>query len=321
MIKNFEPYPEFIIKDELGNRICPPMPEIVDSTELYVDVEQLVYVPESMPVGFEIVLHNVSFGAGQSTFSNPGENKDIQNLLQALKEQLDLKLEIGGYTDNTGAASKNIEISAKRAKFIYDYLIKQGIAENRLSYKGYGPAKPLYSNRYSSTREGNRRIEVKITDKKKEDYSKLIEEAINDDRNKTSMMPEPTLADLFAPSSVVPINAPIVITSIVYEPNMIEVPEAAKADLNELAGWMRTNPSFKLEVSSHTDKSGLEELNELLSTQRAEAVYNYLIEQGAPQNQLTFKGYGSSKPIASNKYQHGKEKNRRVEIKILEIVD
>ena len=321
MIKDFEPYPEFIIKDELGNRICPPMPEILDSAELYVDVEQLVYVPESMPIGFEIVLHNVSFGAGQSSFSNPGENKDVQNLLQALNDQPELKLELGGYTDNTGSAAKNVEISAKRAKFIYDYLISQGIAQERLSYKGYGPEKPLYSNRYSSTREGNRRIEVKITDKKKEDYSKLVEEAIDDDRNKTSMLPEPTLADLLAPVSVVPVNQPIVISSIVYEPNMIEVPEAAKADLNELAGWMRMNPTFKLEVSSHTDKSGLEELNELLSTQRAEAVYNYLVEQGAPKEQLTFKGYGSSKPIASNKYQHGKEKNRRVEIKILEIVE
>ena len=321
IIKNFEPFPDLVITDSIGNKICPPMPENIDSTELYVDVEHLVYVPESIPVGFEIVLHNVGFGAGRTSFPSPEKNVDLINLLQALNEQPELKVEIGGYTDNTGSVSNNIDLSKKRAKFIYDFLIKNNIDQERISYKGYGPQKPLYSNRYKSTREGNRRIEVKILDKKEEDFTKLVEEAIDDDRNKQSTIPAHRFEDLFKPAAGVPFNQGVVIKSLVYEPNNVAVPDSAKADLDKLAGWLKENTTFRGEIAGHTDKSGLEELNDLLSKQRAEAVYNYLIDKGVSENQLQFEGYGSQFPIASNKYQHGKETNRRIEFKLLEKLD
>lgn len=311
MIKDFEPYPDLVISDSLGNRICPPMPEEVDSSELYVDIEHLVYVPESIPLDFTIVLHNVSFGSGQTSFPKPEKNKDLINLLQALNDQPELKIEVGGYTDNTGSYAKNVELSKKRAKFIYDFLLQHGVEKERISYKGYGPKKPIYSNRYSSTREGNRRIEIKIIDKKQEDYTKLVEEAIDDERFKSSKIPAPRFEDLFVPGGVA-YDQEVVIPSISYEPNEVHVPKEAGEDLKKLANWLKYDSSRKGMIAAHTDKSGLEELNELLSKQRAEAVYEYLIEEGVPENQLIFKGFGSSKPLVSNKYQHGREKNRRV---------
>ena len=320
MIKDFEPYPDLMITDSLGNRICPAMPDEIDSNELYVDIEHLVYVPESIPLGFDIVLHNVSFGAGQTTFPNPEKNRDLINLLKALNEQPELKIEVGGYTDNTGSHSSNVELSSKRAQFIYSFLLQNGVSEERISYKGYGPQKPIYSNRYASTREGNRRIEIKIIEKKQEDYSKLIEEAMNDDRFKSSMTPAPRFKDLFVPGGVA-YNQEVVIPSIVYEPNEVSVPEEAKKDLIQLAEWLKEDNTLKGRIEGHTDKSGLEELNEVLSEQRAEAVYNFLIEQGVNENQISFKGYGSSKPLVSNKYQHDREKNRRVAFVLLPEID
>ena len=316
IIKEFEPYPDLIISDSLGNRICPPMPDDFDSSELYVDIEHLVYVPESIPVGFDIVLHNVSFSAGRADFPNPDKNDDLINLLKALNSQPSLKIEVGGYTDNSGSTSANNEISQKRAKFIYDFLINNGIEKNRVSYKGYGPKKPLYSNRYASTREGNRRIEIKVVEKAKEDYSTLIEE---DAISKESKTPEYTLDDLFSTSTVVPFNTEVIIPSIKYEPNIVEVPEDAKPDLDKLAKWLLSDKSIRGEIAGHTDKSGLEELNELLSKQRAEGVYNYLLEKGVNQYQISYEGYGSQYPIASNKYQHGKEKNRRISFKLINV--
>lgn len=317
IIKNFEPYPDLMITDSLGNAICPEMPKDIDSAELYVDIEHLVYVPESLPVGFDIVLHNVSFAAGRSSFSNPEKNVDLINLLKALNEQPKLKIEVGGYTDNTGSTAKNIEISSQRAKFVYDFLLRNGIDADRISYKGYGPKKPLYSNRYKSTREGNRRIEIKIIDKAKEDFSKLIEEDTSSDRYKQSTTPDYTFEDLFQPSAAVPYDTEIIIETLVYEPNITEVPEGAKEELNKLATWLNENPQIKGEIAGHTDKSGLEELNELLSEQRAEAVYEYLLSKKVNPNQISFEGYGSSHPITSNKYQHGKERNRRIAFKLL----
>ena len=312
MIKNFEPYPDLMITDDLGNTICPPMPEFIDSSELYVDIEHLVYVPESIPVGFSIVLHNVKFDAGKSTFFNPKENIDLKNLILALEMHPDIKVEIGGYTDNSGSLQANKDISRNRAKFIHDFLLQQGVEKERISFKGYGPQKPLYSNRYAATREGNRRIEVKITDKKKEDFSKLIEE------DTQASADEFGFGDLFEEGMSLPYNQPVVIPSLVYPPNEVAVPENAVEDLKKLAALLRSNPYLKGEIGGHTDKSGLEELNQTLSEQRAQGVYDFLINEGVKEHQLFFKGYGSQKPIASNKYQYGKEINRRIEWKILE---
>jgi outer membrane protein OmpA-like peptidoglycan-associated protein len=320
MIKDFEPYEDLMITDSLGNTICPPMPKVIDSAELYVDIEHLVYVPESLPVGFSIVLHNVSFGSGQTSFSRPEQNVDLVNLLKALNDQPDLKVELGGYTDNVGSTSNNIELSRNRAKFVYDFLLKKGINEDRITYKGYGPKRPLYSNRYSSTREGNRRIEVKIMDKAKEDYSKLVEESsgepITEDGDKLDR--KHNLNMLFDDQESVKISSSLTIKSIEYEPNMVEVPEQAKEDLNKLASFLKENPNIKGEILGHTDKSGLEELNQLLSEQSSEAVYKYLLSKGVPKKQISFKGYGSDMPVMSNKYQYGKEANRRIDFKLVE---
>lgn len=320
MIKTFEPYPDLFITDELGNTICPPMPEIIDEDELYVDIEQLIYVPESIPVGFSIVLHNVSFGPGRTYVSQPENNVDLVNLLEALTTHSDIHIEIGGYTDNTGSRSTNKELSRKRAKFIYDYLIQKGVLAERLSYKGYGPEKPLYSNRYTATREGNRRIEIKITQKKQEDFSKLTNDTdvqtseVNIELEENQIY---TLGDLFYRFGEIPSNTGVLVPSLVYEPNEVNVPENAKEELNTLASWLQKNKSIHLRIDVHTDKSGLEELNLLLSEQRAEAVFNYLIERGVSVFQISYQGLGSQHPIASNKYQYGKEINRRVEVVVI----
>ena len=310
IIKNFEPYPDLMITDDLGNTICPPMPENIDSAELYIDIEHLVYVPESLPIGFSIVLHNVSFGAGRSDFPRPEENIDLINLLKALHEQPELKVEVGGYTDNTGSYSANVEISQKRAKFVRDFLVKNGINEERVSFVGYGPKRPLYSNRYKSTREGNRRIEIKIIDKKKEDYSKLVEE-----KEATKKF---QLEDLFTNKVTIPYGTELIIHSLQYQPNEVQVPDEAMEELKELAEWLKNNSHTKGEIAGHTDKSGLEDKNILLSEQRAEKVYEFLIEEGVSENQLSYNGYGSAKPIVSNKYQHGRETNRRIAFKLTE---
>ena len=74
------------------------------------------------------------------------------------------------------------------------------------------------------------------------------------------------------------------------------------------------NDSIKVEVDGHTDNTGSASVNARLSKQRAEAVRQYLIEHGVPEDRLTAKGYGPSKPIASNKTAEGRAQNRRVEL-------
>ena len=69
--------------------------------------------------------------------------------------------------------------------------------------------------------------------------------------------------------------------------------------------------SVKIHIEGHTDNVGKKTDNQILSENRAKAVYNYLYENRINSNRLTFKGYGESKEIASNSTEKGREKNRR----------
>ena len=73
----------------------------------------------------------------------------------------------------------------------------------------------------------------------------------------------------------------------------------------------------KIEVQAHTDYKGSGEANLKLSEQRALSVKNYLVSQGVSEKRLIAKGYGESQPIADNKTEEGRAKNRRVELKVI----
>jgi len=67
-------------------------------------------------------------------------------------------------------------------------------------------------------------------------------------------------------------------------------------------------------VEGHTDSTGSDKVNAALSQKRADAVMNFLIENGFPKENIKAVGYGSSKPIGDNKTKQGRQENRRVEI-------
>ncbi|NOQ92907.1 MAG: OmpA family protein, partial [Flavobacteriaceae bacterium] len=72
--------------------------------------------------------------------------------------------------------------------------------------------------------------------------------------------------------------------------------------------------SINFVVEGHTDSTGSDKINDKLSQQRADAVMNYLIENGFPADKISAKGFGSSNPIGNNKTSKGRQENRRVEI-------
>jgi OOP family OmpA-OmpF porin len=88
--------------------------------------------------------------------------------------------------------------------------------------------------------------------------------------------------------------------------------------LQEIAAALKANPRLKAEIQGHTDNRGSLALNERLSQQRADAVRNYLIEQGIAPERLTARGYGPHQPIVSNDTAGGRAQNRRVELKPLQ---
>ena len=84
----------------------------------------------------------------------------LDQVVAALKQAADLKLEVGGHTDNFGTAESNLTLSDARAKSVMKYLTDKGIAASRLTAKGYGQTSPVADNRGEDGRAKNRRVEL-----------------------------------------------------------------------------------------------------------------------------------------------------------------
>lgn len=102
--------------------------------------------------------------------------------------------------------------------------------------------------------------------------------------------------------------------NIQFATNSSELTVSAKNELKKIIKIMNLSSSIMLDVNGHTDNVGNEELNRLLSEQRAYAIYNFLITKGVIPSRLTYKGFGSTKPLKTNNTKKGRKKNRRVEL-------
>jgi outer membrane protein OmpA-like peptidoglycan-associated protein len=86
--------------------------------------------------------------------------------------------------------------------------------------------------------------------------------------------------------------------------------------LNELAALMIQHPDWILTLSGHTDNQGTPEFNMVLSEKRAKSVKKYLVGKGVNENNIVTEWFGDTRPIADNKTPQGRQKNRRVEMKV-----
>jgi OOP family OmpA-OmpF porin len=111
--------------------------------------------------GSTIQLNTIFFESNSAVISS-SSNVELEKLLQLFVLDPNLKVELSGHTDDVGADQQNKELSTKRAKAVYDWLIAKGIASARLSYKGFGETMPLVPNTSEENRALNRRLEFKI---------------------------------------------------------------------------------------------------------------------------------------------------------------
>lgn len=107
------------------------------------------------------------------------------------------------------------------------------------------------------------------------------------------------------------------LSSALFAFNKFDISPKAQTILNDVATWLKKNPQMKCELSGHTDGKGSVAYNQKLSEQRAQAVYDYLVKAGVSSDNLTWKGYGKSEPIATNDTAEGRQLNRRVELRLI----
>ena len=111
--------------------------------------------------GRSAVLNNLFFDSNQATLK-PRSRTELDRLVEFLRQDPALRVEVAGYTDNVGTPAANLTLSQRRAQAVLGYLAGHGIAAARLRAHGYGESKPLTANDSEATRAQNRRIELRI---------------------------------------------------------------------------------------------------------------------------------------------------------------
>ena len=108
-----------------------------------------------------ILLKGIEFASGKNDLST-ASTTTLLEAVAALNAVSDVKVEIGGHTDNTGNAATNNALSLSRANAVKKFLAGQGIAADRLTAKGYGPMQPIADNANDTGKQRNRRIKFRI---------------------------------------------------------------------------------------------------------------------------------------------------------------
>jgi outer membrane protein OmpA-like peptidoglycan-associated protein len=108
------------------------------------------------------------------------------------------------------------------------------------------------------------------------------------------------------------------LNNIYFGPNKADLKEESKFVLDEFAEYLKANPSIVIDIYGHTDNIGNDQDNQNLSAERAFTVFEYLRNKGVPKGQIrNYRGFGESRPIASNDSEEGRAKNRRTEFVII----
>ena len=115
----------------------------------------------------------------------------------------------------------------------------------------------------------------------------------------------------------VKVGQTIQLNNIYFEFNKAQLLPESFPELDKVVDFLKQTPTIEIELSGHTDNVGSDDYNMTLSQKRADAVKDYLVSKGIAANRLQSKGYGKTKPIATNATESGREQNRRVEFTIL----
>lgn len=112
-------------------------------------------------VGETTVLRNIFFDTGKAELKSESI-AELNKLREFLDSNTSVKIEISGHTDHVGSENYNLDLSNNRAKSVVDFLVNNGIAAERLQFRGYGFSQPIAGNETEEGRAANRRTEIKI---------------------------------------------------------------------------------------------------------------------------------------------------------------
>lgn len=143
-----EPEPENVI--EYKSKDCYSIEEMQAFMTLNLSIEDK-----------RICMFDLKFEFGSAVLKHQSE-KQLDKFVELFQQFPNTHMEISGHTDNVGSDEYNQKLSENRAKSVYDYFIKKGIAGDRMTIKGYGSKYPIDTNETDEGRARNRRVEIDI---------------------------------------------------------------------------------------------------------------------------------------------------------------
>lgn len=111
----------------------------------------------------------------------------------------------------------------------------------------------------------------------------------------------------------------LVLNDITFETNSADLNSSSYEELDRVIKLLIDNPDIKIEISAHSDNVGSDAYNMKLSSKRAQSVVDYLVNGQLSLERLIAKGYGESTPVVANDTEENRAKNRRVELKIIDV--
>lgn len=109
------------------------------------------------------------------------------------------------------------------------------------------------------------------------------------------------------------VGATLVLDNIIFKSGTATLEKESYASLKLLYQSLFDDPKLCISIHGHTDNVGSSADNLHLSANRAQTIYNYLVQEGVDKKRLQFKGFGEDKPVSTNETSFGRKKNRRVE--------
>lgn len=257
-----------------------------------------------------------------------------------------------GYPINTAANDASVFITADNSKgfysiyekkdnryskiMLYEFEVPEEIKPEKVSTYASGTVydadtkKPIHAKIDLIDLESNLVIQSVDSDPKTGEYILVLTEgseyALNVDEKGYLFYSE--FFDFTSPEEFNPLKLDVylnpvkkgkavVLNNIFFKSNSYALEGKSKTELEKVVTFLTKNPELKIELGGHTDNVGSENDNKVLSTNRAKAVYDYLLKAGIGTSRLTYKGYGESKPVGDNTTKEGRKKNRRIEFKVL----
>lgn len=313
------PEPEFDI--DIASEPPPDIGSSMSSSKIQSDPESWRTLLDNNTVrveGSRFVSGSVILESGVvsgSVMLMPGDVKELQEVVGFAGKYPDSKLELIGYSDNIGSEEFNQMQSLARAESIKKYMVKKGVAADRISTKGEGSANPVGDNNTYEGRAINHRVEIHavVKEQQKDNATRPAPQSTPKPEVVSAPIPASTLKSASEPDSWTTLleNKPVHIESTNFVAGTIKLKPKADKELDAVVAFAGKHPEANLEIVGYSDNKS----EPALSLELADSVRNYLVTKGVASNRITIKGEGSANPVADNKTKAGRTKNRRVEIR------